>query len=372
MLRALQIENYALIRSIEIAFDKGFTVITGETGAGKSILMGALSLILGSRAETDVLHDKTRKCIVEGCFDIKGLPLQNFFEENDLDYQPLTTLRREINEHGKSRAFINDTPVNLTTLRALASSLIDIHSQHQNLLLLDSSFRLGILDQYADNAPLRTNYHNAFTHYLQVEQQHQQLKNECAEAALRQEYLQYTLDELDKAQLQPGEQEQTEQSIRLLSHAEEIKTHLYAATQQLSEREQGNVLQELKAIQSECQSLRNLGPDIDDLLRRLDEAIVELGDISYEISRKESEVEVNPAELERLNERIDLIYTLQHKYQVDSVSGLLDFAEKLRQELAQQSDNEERLHELERESTQTEKAARDLAAQLSKSLQKGI
>ena len=239
MLRALQIENYALIRSIEIAFDKGFTVITGETGAGKSILMGALSLILGSRAETDVLHDKTRKCIVEGCFDIKGLPLQNFFEENDLDYQPLTTLRREINEHGKSRAFINDTPVNLTTLRALASSLIDIPSQHQNLLLLDSSFRLGILDQYADNASLRANYQQALTHYLQVEQQRQQLKKECAEAALRQEYLQFTLDELDKAQLQPDEQEQTEQSIRLLSHAEEIKTHLYAATQQLSESEQG-------------------------------------------------------------------------------------------------------------------------------------
>lgn len=372
MLRALQIENYALIRSLEIAFDKGFTVITGETGAGKSILMGALSLILGSRAETDVLHDKTRKCIVEGLFDIEGLPLQDFFEENDLDYQPLTTLRREINEHGKSRAFINDTPVNLTTLRALASSLIDIHSQHQNLLLLDSSFRLGVLDQYADNAPLRANYHTALTHYLQVEQQRQQLKNECAEAALRQEYLQYTLDELDKAQLQPGEQEQTEQSIRLLSHAEEIKTHLYAATQQLSEREQGNVLQELKAIQSECQSLRNLGPDIDDLLRRLDEAIVELGDISYEISRKESEVEVNPAELERLNERIDLIYTLQHKYQVDSVSGLLDLAERLRQELTQQTDNEERLHELERECTQAEKAARDLAGQLSKSRQKAI
>ena len=372
MLRALQIENYALIRSIEIAFDKGFTVITGETGAGKSILMGALSLILGSRAETDVLHDKTRKCIVEGCFDIKGLPLQNFFEENDLDYQPLTTLRREINEHGKSRAFINDTPVNLTTLRALASSLIDIHSQHQNLLLLNSAFRLGILDQYADNAPLRTTYHNAFTHYLQVEQQRQQLKKECAEAALRQEYLQYTLDELDKAQLQPGEQEQAEQSIRLLSHAEEIKTHLYAATQQLSEREQGNVLQELKAIQSECQSLRNLGPDIDDLLRRLDEAIVEIGDISYEISRKESEVEVNPAELERLNERIDLIYTLQHKYQVDSVSGLLDLAEKLRQELTHQSDNEERLRELEHECTQAEQTAHNLAGQLSESRQKAI
>ena len=158
MLRALQIENYALIRSLRMAFDRGLTVITGETGAGKSILMGALSLILGSRAETEVLHDKTRKCIVEGLFDIEGLDLRNFFEQNDLDYQPLTTLRREINESGKSRAFINDTPVTLVILRTLAGKLIDIHSQHQNLLPRDSAFRLRVIDQYAQNDDLRIRY----------------------------------------------------------------------------------------------------------------------------------------------------------------------------------------------------------------------
>ena len=369
MLRALQIENYALIRSLEIAFDKGFTVITGETGAGKSILMGALSLILGSRAETDILHDKTRKCIVEGAFDIEGMPLRDFFKENDLDYQPLTTLRREINEHGKSRAFINDTPVNLATLRSLASSLIDIHSQHQNLLLLDSAFRLGILDQYADNASLRADYHNALSLYRRLEGQCQQLKQACADAALRHEYLQFTLDELDKARLQPGEQEQTERSIRLLSHAEDIKAHLYAAAQQLSESEGNNVIRQLKAIRNECQSLHGLGSDLDDLLRRLDETIVELSDISYEITRKENEVEVNPSELERLNERIDLLYTLQHKYQAGSVAELLAIAERMRQELSQQSDNEERLHELEKECAQAEQSARDLANRLSKSRQ---
>ena len=158
MLQTLQIENYALIRSLEISFDQGFTVITGETGAGKSILMGALSLILGNRADTDVLYDKSRKCIVEGTFNLSSIPLHSFFEQNDLDFQEITTIRREINEHGKSRAFINDTPVNLTTLKSLASMLIDIHSQHQHLLFQNSDFRLNILDQYARNQDILAQY----------------------------------------------------------------------------------------------------------------------------------------------------------------------------------------------------------------------
>ena len=226
MLRALQIENYALIRSLDIQFNEGFTVITGETGAGKSILMGALSLILGSRAETDVLYDKSRKCIVEGTFDTTGLPLEPFFEQNDLDYNVLTTIRREINEHGKSRAFINDTPVTLTTLKELTSTLIDIHSQHQNLLLQNSQFRLDILDQYAQNQQQRTNYRNALAQLKQVSQQYLQVKEQCAQAALQQEFNNYTVQELDNAQLQADEQEATEQSIQLLSHAEDIKSHL--------------------------------------------------------------------------------------------------------------------------------------------------
>ena len=165
MLQTLQIENYALIRSLEISFDKEFTVITGETGAGKSILMGALSLILGNRADTDILYDKDRKCIVEGSFDISAYGLQDFFNEHDLDYQNITTIRREINEHGKSRAFINDTPVNLNTLKTFASQLIDVHSQHQNLLLQDSAFRLNVIDQYAQNQDLRHNLINSIKFY---------------------------------------------------------------------------------------------------------------------------------------------------------------------------------------------------------------
>ncbi|MBQ4440778.1 MAG: DNA repair protein RecN [Bacteroidales bacterium] len=372
MLRALQIENYALIRSLRMAFDRGLTVITGETGAGKSILMGALSLILGSRAETEVLRDKTRKCIVEGLFDIEGLDLRNFFEQNDLDYQPLTTLRREINESGKSRAFINDTPVTLVILRTLAGKLIDIHSQLQNLLPRDSSFRLRVIDQYAQNGDLRIRYRQNLSQLRQLEQQHADLKQKCTEDALRQEFLQYTVEELDKAQLQPGEQELTEQQIRLLSHAEEIKSHLYAAAQQLSEQEEGNVLQQLKAVQAECESLRDLGPDFEEIRHRLHEAAVELKDIAYEIARKEDEVEVNPQELDRLNERIDLIYTLQHKYQVDNIPELLALADRLRQELSQQSNDKEQLQELEKACHAARKETLALAQQLSKSRQQVI
>ena len=372
MLRALQIENYALIRSLRMAFDRGLTVITGETGAGKSILMGALSLILGSRAETEVLHDKTRKCIVEGLFDIDNLLLQNFFEQNDLDYQPLTTLRREINESGKSRAFINDTPVTLAVLRTLAGKLIDIHSQHQNLLPRDSAFRLRVIDQYAQNDDLRIRYRQELSQLQQLEQQYAELKQKCTEDALRQEFLQYTVAELDKAQLQSDEQEQTEQQIRLLSHAEEIKSHLFAAAQQLSEQEEGNVLQQLKAVQAECESLRDLGPDFEEIRNRLHEAAVELTDIAYEIARKESEVEINPQELDRLNERIDLIYTLQHKYQVDSVPELLALSDRLRQELSQQSNDKEQLQELEKACHAARKETLALAQQLSKSRQQVI
>lgn len=349
MLRALQIENYALIRSLDIQFDEGFTVITGETGAGKSILMGALSLILGSRAETDVLYDKSRKCIVEGTFDTTGLPLEPFFEQNDLDHNVLTTIRREINEHGKSRAFINDTPVTLTTLKELTSTLIDIHSQHQNLLLQNSQFRLDILDQYAQNQQQRTNYRNALAQLKQVSQQHLQVKEQCAQAALQQEFNNYTVQELDNAQLQAGEQEATEQSIQLLSHAEDIKSHLYSAAQQLSEQEDNTIIQQLKSVQSECHAVQQMGPEFQDIASRLDAVIVELKDLAYEIVRKENEIEVNPKELERLNERIDLIYSLQHKYQVDKIQDLLNLSDRLKKELGQYTDNQELLEQLEKQ-----------------------
>ncbi|MBQ3851325.1 MAG: AAA family ATPase, partial [Bacteroidales bacterium] len=282
MLRALQIENYALIRSLEIAFDKGFTVITGETGAGKSILMGALSLILGSRAETDVLHDKTRKCIVEGVFDIEELSLQNFFEENDLDYQPLTTLRREINEHGKSRAFINDTPVNLTTLRTLASSLIDIHSQHQNLLLNKQDFQLSVVDIIAQNQGLLAEYQEVYGQLQTANRELQELKDDIEKNRQQVDFMQFQYEELQQANLVDGEQEELEQQSDMLSHAEDIKGALYEADGHLNGDQQGAV----DNVRQSYQTLRNIArvlPAASELAERLESCHIELKDIADEV-----------------------------------------------------------------------------------------
>lgn len=372
MLRTLQIENYAIIRSLEIDFDNSFTVITGETGAGKSILMGALSLILGNRVDTDVLLDKSRKCIVEGTFDIHNYALRPFFEEHDLDYQDLTTLRREINEHGKSRAFINDTPVNLAILKELSNKLIDIHSQHQSLLLQDSGFRLGIIDQYAQNQALREEYRTSLEAWRETEQAFVTLKKRCAEAVLQQEYNNYTIQELANAQLQPNEQEETEHTVNLLSHAESIKGHLYQASQILSEKEGDTIVQMLKNVQDECAKLKDLGPEYQEIHDRVSSALLELKDIAYDITCKEEAVDLNPQELDRLTERLDLIYSLQHKYHVDSVDELIKIKEQLEQEAADHSDDEERLAVLDKKRNELLAKSKQLAQRLRQSRQKAI
>lgn len=346
MLRTLQISNYALIRSLDISFEDGLTVITGETGAGKSILMGALGLLLGNRADTEVLYDKHKKCVVEAQFDIRNLSLKPFFEEQDLDFQEVTTIRREINENSRSRAFVNDTPINLNVLKELSSKLIDIHSQHQSLLLGDATFRLSMLDQYAQNADLRAEYRQTLVAWRQADQQFRDLQQQCAEQALQQEFRQFTVQELDKAALQPDEQEEVEQTIRILSHAEDIKTHLYKAAYTLSEDEQSAVVHLLKSVQTELDALSDIGPDFKELQQRLQAAKVEIEDIAYDISRKEQEVEVNPQELERLNERLDLLNSLQHKYQVPNVADLIALKEHLEEELQHFGDHQEQLRQL--------------------------
>lgn len=367
MLRALQIENYALIRSLQINFDSGFNVITGETGAGKSILMGALSLILGNRADASVLYDKTHKCIVEGTFDIKDLQFETFFADNDLDYQNITAIRREINDAGKSRAFINDTPVTLNTLKEFTSNLIDIHSQHQNLLLQNALFRLNIIDQFAQNGNLIARYKSTLNHLKNTERQYDELQARCTTAAQQQEYNAFTVNELEQAQFSPTEQTDIEQNIKLLSNAENIKTHLYQAAQILSEQETDTVLQLLKSVHSECASLNHLSVDYQNISSRIEAVEVELKDIAYEIVHKENDIEVNPQELERLNDRLDLIYTLQHKYQVDSVQKLLDLSNKLKSELAQFSDNKEQLAQLDAQCAQLHEQTIQLATEISRS-----
>ena len=372
MLTALQIENYAIIRSLKIPFHEGLTAITGETGAGKSILMGALSLILGNRADTDVLFDKSRKCIVEASFDIRNLQLQSWFSQFDLDYQDDTLIRREINEHGKSRAFINDTPVNLATMKTIASFLVDIHSQHQTLMLQNAGFRLQLIDQFAQNQELVKTYQQVLHQWRTKKGELETLKQKCEEAALKYDYNTFTIGELEKAAVQPGEQATIEQRIKELTHAESIKSHLYNATMLLSEQEGDNIIYMLKTVQNECRALENLGGDYETFRQRVDNLLAETQDLSYEISKKSDQIEINPELLEQLNERIDLLFSLQNKHHVRDNDELLTLLESLRNEVASYSDDRGQLSVMEQETAQLEEKVKELAQNVTASRKKAI
>lgn len=365
MLTSLQIENYAIIRSLEISFQEGLIVITGETGAGKSILMGALSLILGNRADTDVLFDKSRKCIVEATFNLKGLHLEPQFQEFDLDYQDETIIRREINEHGKSRAFINDTPVNLTVLKTISSLLVDIHSQHQTLMLQNAGFRMRLIDQFAQNQAILNDYQQILHQWQQEKTALEALRVKCTEEAQRYDYNLFTINELENAQLQPDEQEELEQRIKELTSAETIKSHLFNATRLLSEKESDNILYILKSLQQELRPLESVGAEYAAFNQRIENLLVEAQDLAYEIARKNDNVEVNPALTEQLNARLDELFTLQNKYHVDDNKALIALLEKLQQEVSSFTDEKERLAESERNVIILEEKATDAAKKLS-------
>jgi len=365
MLLTLQIENYAIIRSLHISFDTGFTVITGETGAGKSILLGALSLILGNRADTTVLYDSSKKCYVEGSFDIKHLHLEHFFSVNDIDYQDVTVLRREIAETGKSRAFINDTPVNLTVLRDLAVQLVDIHSQHQHLLFREQDFRLLVLDQYAKQRENVIEYRRQLEQLNRLEKTLCQCKEEEKQMALEQEFITYQLNEFVEAQLVAGEQEELENKINFLSHAELIKSKLYTANMLISEQD-NNLLSGLNEVKNSCQSVATFDEQIKQWEQRLESLIIELSDIDYEINIKEKTIEYHPEELLALKERLDLIFRLQQKHRVQTVEALLDKKQALEKQLETYHHNQSQIEKLEKEYQHLYTQLFDRAALLSK------
>ena len=367
MLKALQIENYAIIRSLKIDFDKGFTVITGETGAGKSIIIGALSLILGKRADTTVLHDKTKKCFIEGTFDIKSLHLQDFFQQNDLDYQDITYIRREVTENGKSRAFINDTPVTLSLLKELAEALVDIHSQHNNLLVNNENFRINVLDLYARNHSLLEEYKTTYSAYKKAEKQYAELVELQKQQAQERSYLEYVRQELHDAQLSEGEQEQIEQQIALLSNAETIKSKLYQSIQLLEEEEEENIIHQLQIIRDNCQSISQYDTGIEELSHRLESSLLELKDIARDLSQKESKIEVNPQELERLNERLDLLLNLEHKHHVNSNEELIDLLTSTEAKLDSMTANDEQLEQSQKRCQELYGKTLELATTLSQS-----
>lgn len=372
MLQALQIENYAIIRSLKITFDQGFTVITGETGAGKSIIIGALSLILGKRADTTILHDKSRKCFIEGTFDISKLKLQDFFQQHDLDYQGITYIRREVTENGKSRAFVNDTPVNLTVLKELAETLVDIHSQHNNLLVNNSNFRIDLLDQYAQNATILAQYKELYSAYKKTEKRYQELLSLQQQQAQEQSYLSYVVEELSEAQLHNGEKETLEQQIALLTHAETIKSKLYQSIQLMEEEEEENILHRLQIVQDNCHNISTYDKDIAELSQRIYSSLLELKDISRELRQKENRIEVNPQELERLNERLDLLLNLEHKHHVDNNEELISLLANSEEKLRSMTANDEELEQCHKQCEELMAQTMTTAQTLSESRQKSV
>lgn len=364
MLVSLQIENYAIIRSLKIGFNAGFTAITGETGAGKSILLGALSLLFGNRADTSVLFDNNKKCVVEGEFSIQDLNLQNFFEINDLDYQKQTIIRREIAPSGKSRAFINDTPVNLNTLKELTAHLVDIHSQHSHLLLGDSNFKMKIVDDYAQNGKLLQIYKNNLKQYNHLVTEIEQLKTEASQAEREEEFLNFQLNELQQANLQIDEEKNLEKEIEFLTHAEEIKGNLFQASQLIGEKED-NALQIIHQCKQCCRNIEQFDNNFSELAQRLETLEIELKDIDYELNRHNEDIEFNPNELENKKERLSIIYALEKKHNVNSIEELLERITELEEKTNKIADYQINIDKLEEEKIQLQKELEKLGDELS-------
>lgn len=348
MLRSLSIKNYALIDEARIEFGPGFTVITGETGAGKSIMLGALGLVLGQRSDVSVIGDKENKCVIEAVFDISNYGLQSLFRDEDVDFDEEALLRREILPSGKSRAFVNDTPVNLNFLKSLSDRLIDVHSQHQNLLLGDNHFQLNVVDTVASNQSEKENYTEAYNTYKRLTKEKKKLEEMNARQREDQDYWEFQFKQLDDANLKEGEQSELEQELEQLTHVEEIKTALSHASQYLYESEQPMV-QELFHLVEEFRKVASFLQGGVELLNRMESSYIELKDIAEEITDRGADVEFDPARQEVVQERLDLIYSLQQKHHVDSVEALIEIKADLAGRLEKLASFDEELAKLDKQ-----------------------
>ena len=345
MLRSLYIQNYALIEKLDIDFGSGFSVITGETGAGKSIILGAIGLLLGQRADVKSIRRGAAKCVIEARFEIAGYGMQPFFEENELEYEDECILRREVYASGKSRAFINDTPASLVQMKELGEQLIDVHSQHQNLLLNKEGFQLSVLDLLAHDEDELSKYRSLHREWKQVQQDLEHLVALAEKNKADEDYIRFQLEQLEDAHLTAGEQEELEREADTLSHAEEIKAGLFRAGQVMNSDE-GGLLSALKECLNTMSGLQKVYPSAGELAERLESSYIELKDISQEISGKEEEVEFNPARLEEVNDRLNLVYTLQQKHRVSTVDELLALADDYAAKLSNITSSDEQIEEL--------------------------
>jgi DNA repair protein RecN (Recombination protein N) len=345
MLHQLSIQNYALIDSLDIEFDQGLNIITGETGAGKSIILGALSLILGQRAEGKYFFNQAKKCIIEGTFQLANEQLKNLFESNDLDFQLESTLRREISMDGKSRSFINDTPVNLGLLKQIGEQLIDIHSQHATQEINNQDFQLLIVDSLANHSELLTEYRTGFKQWKLDQQQLKEMLIAAAEAHSRQDYEQFLFNELEEANLKTGEQEELEHELELLTHAESIKRGLLNAVELLTEQENA-ASQILKDASQQLLNVEKFDPAIQLLNERLKSSLIEVKDIAAEIEQIEQQTQHSATRLSSVQERLDLLYTLQQKHRVANNEELIAVQGRLEESLTQLISSDEQITSL--------------------------
>lgn len=362
MLQSLYIKNFVLIKELTLDFSQGFSVITGETGAGKSILLGALNLVLGARSDSKQISEGADKCIIEAVFNIEQYNLSDFFAENDLDYSHECVLRRELHASGKTRQFLNDTPVSASVLKALSALFIDIHSQHQNLLIKDSLFQLQVVDAYAQNATLLQNYQQAFKRYKTLTAQVKESMEAAAKGKEEADYWQFQFDQLEQARLQEGEMEQLEAENELLEHAGEIKSNLYYVEQAL--QADGGVLALLKDAESKIQAIRTYAEEYQQWAERLQSAYIELKDIAADTNRAANHTEDNPAQLQANQERLSTLYTLLQKHKVTSVSELIALREQLAERLAQVDHADDHIAALQKQQAEALQEATEWANQL--------
>ena len=346
MLNSLFIQNFVLIDNLDIHFDKGFSVITGETGAGKSIILGALSLVLGQRADGKSIKKGSEKCVIEATFDISKYQLEAFFLENDLEYDAqCCILRRELFASGKSRAFVNDSPVSLSILKELGTRLIDIHSQHQNLLLGDNRFQLRVVDVMAENEILLILYKKEFSRYQGLKRELKELQQKAAQTKQEEDYIRFQLEQLTDASLTSDEQEMLEQEQETLAHAEEIKSSLYKVSQLLNGEEMGTV-QLIKEALSSVDNLERYYPKAKEIAERLRSAYIDLNDLASETEILKDDVEYNPERMEWVNERLNTIYSLEQKHHVSTVTELLALQDNYQRQLDEIGSFDEQIAEL--------------------------
>ena len=369
MLRQLYIRNFTLIDELDITFKPGFSVITGETGAGKSIILGAIGQILGNRADARMVKAGCDKCVIEAHFDLSNYDMESFFDDNDIDYEPEDCIiRRELKANGKSRAFINDTPVALTTARELGQQLVDIHSQHQNLLLQKEDFQLNVVDIIAHNSQLLNDYRTLFDGYAKAKAALREKEEECEKDRANEDFLRFQADELVKAQLVDGEQEELEQELETLSHAEDIKGALFDADNLLSGDDR-SITQSCKTMLSRLSDIGDVYPAIRQVTERIDSAYIELKDIARDISNLAESIDFDPARLTMANERLDTIYTLQKKHHVESVAELIAIRDNLTARLSDITNSEDMLEDMRRLVEDMHRKATEAAARLTESRQ---